>query len=117
LNLANTKLNGTVPVEIAQLVSLIVLNLADNDLSGEFPDISGLDRLTLLDLSSNDQLTDVPYLQESQGEQQVVEMGKSNRTPTVHLYCDYHGLPGHLPHIDLRAGRLQMLLPGYYRCT
>lgn len=45
-------------MEIAQLVSLTVLNLADNDLSGEFPDLSGLN-LEKLNLTSNANLTGV----------------------------------------------------------
>jgi hypothetical protein len=72
LNLGNTKLNGTVPVKITQLVSLTVLNLANNDISGEFPDIIVLDQLAVLDLSSNDQLSDVPGLQALQVEQQWI---------------------------------------------
>jgi hypothetical protein len=62
LNLANTQLYGKIPVEIAQLALLTELNLANNDLSGIFPDISKLQNLTVLNLTSNANLTGITYL-------------------------------------------------------
>jgi hypothetical protein len=88
LILTNTQLIGTVPVvslclsnltnkEINLLVSLTELNLANNDLSGVFPDLSSLDQLTVLDLTSNANLTGVLALPELPRETVIVGLDES----------------------------------------
>jgi hypothetical protein len=66
LNLSNTNLNGTIPEvnyfhltykEITLLVNLEILDLSRNSLHGLVPDISGLTKLSVLDLTSNTNLT------------------------------------------------------------
>jgi hypothetical protein len=63
--------------EINLLVSLTELNLANNDLSGVFPDLSSLDQLTVLDLTSNANLTGVLALPELPRETVIVGLDES----------------------------------------
>ena len=54
LRLANNRLSGTVPVELAQLSALTTLELRGNQLHGRIPlELGGLEDLRLLDLSGN----------------------------------------------------------------
>ena len=53
LYLPNRGLAGTIPAEITKLDALTNLTLTDNDLTGEIPDLSGLDNLKLLVLGGN----------------------------------------------------------------
>jgi hypothetical protein len=65
-------------------VLLNVLNLTNNDLSGEFPDHSKMQQLEVLDLTSNDQLTGFLSLQKEADEdvtdQQAETSGFSSST-------------------------------------
>ena len=51
--LPNSGLAGTLPAGISALDALERLTLTDNDLTGEIPDLSDLDNLTLLVLGGN----------------------------------------------------------------
>ncbi|VFQ63227.1 unnamed protein product [Cuscuta campestris] len=50
----NTKINGSIPLELGNCSSLVALELQDNHLKGRIPsELSHLSRLEVLDLSSN----------------------------------------------------------------
>ena len=59
VNLSNNHFNGSIPVSLSNLTELAGLNLANNLLSGEIPDLQ-LPRLQLLNLSNNNLQGSVP---------------------------------------------------------
>ncbi|KAK9700053.1 hypothetical protein RND81_08G214300 [Saponaria officinalis] len=61
IRLDKNKLTGTVPDNLNTLNGVTELYLANNDLSGPIPDLTGMNRLTYLDISNNPfNASDVP---------------------------------------------------------
>ncbi|XP_030928393.1 receptor-like protein 6 [Quercus lobata] len=135
LRLENNRLYGSLPSSISNLVNLIELNIASNDLSGivEFDTSTNLENLETLDVSNNSRLLGIksnsnhtfPNLRTlSLSSCKITEFPKFLKSSKYLRYLDlsYNGIPNQIPKwmfevvenlqfLDLHANLLQGNLP------
>ncbi|XP_030964405.1 receptor-like protein 35 [Quercus lobata] len=135
LRLENNRLYGSLPSSISNLVNLIELNIASNDLSGivEFDESTNLEELETLDVSNNSRFLGIksnsnhtfPYLRTlSLSSCNITEFPKFLKSSKYlrHLDLSYNGIPNQIPKwmfevaenlqfLDLHANLLQGNLP------
>ncbi|VXB70982.1 T9SS type A sorting domain-containing protein [Maribacter litoralis] len=98
VNISNTELEGTLPPDIGQLISLKSLLLYNNNLTGNIPpEIGNLAKLEILGLGSNNFTGNIPS-----------QLGQSNSLKS--LVLSYNILEGNIPSSLSQISSLELLI-------
>ncbi|KAL6903665.1 hypothetical protein ACP4OV_004478 [Aristida adscensionis] len=84
IDISNNNLQGIIPREVTAMVTILELFLSHNNLEGTIPDLSNLQQLTKLELSSNKFTGEIP-----------ATLGKCQQLGTIRM--DQNSLSGSIP--------------------
>ena len=107
LELGSNNLSGTIPTELGELTSLQTLDLSDNMLTGEIPDLSGSTALLELHLSQNNLTGGIPTWLENLTALEYLDLSDnmltgeipdlSGSTALLELHLSQNNLTGPIP--------------------
>ncbi|KAE8736304.1 Leucine-rich repeat protein kinase family protein isoform 6 [Hibiscus syriacus] len=105
LSLKKNTLKGPFPSSITGIKTLISLDFSSNEISGKLPDLTGLTRLRLLDLSANNFDSHLPTIPKGLFMVSLEKNSFTGEIPAQYVH------PTHLQHIDISFNKLSGTIP------